>query len=72
MASCIARPYRLGCINIVMPERQGTALLYNGNYAKLAGHPRAKKMYGTVKQQFYWPHIPQDVDAYDLQCKSCL
>lgn len=28
-------------------------------------------MYDTLRQHYYWPHMPQDVHCYVLQCKSC-
>lgn len=53
-----------GRIQIVVPKRQRTALLCNAHYPKLAGHPEARRMYDTLRQYYYWPHMPQNVYAY--------
>lgn len=52
-----------GCNQIVVPERQRTALLYNAHYQKLAGHPVTRRMYDILRQHYYWPHMPKDVHA---------
>lgn len=60
-----------GCIQIVVPVQERTALLYNAHYPNSTGNPGVRQMYDTVRQHDYWPHMSQDVHAYVSQCKSC-
>lgn len=32
---------------------------------------RKGRIYDTLRQYYYWAHMPQNVHAYILQCKSC-
>lgn len=53
-------------------QRGNNQLCYkNALYLKLAGHPRARRLYNTFWHQYYWLHMPQDVHCYATQCDSC-
>lgn len=37
----------------------------------MSGHPGGRRMNGTLKRDFYWPHIENDVYATVRICELC-
>ncbi|CAN8070204.1 unnamed protein product [Agarophyton chilense] len=61
-----------GSLQKVVPKALHTRVLYLAHYSQLSGHPGATRMYYTLKQQFYWPHMAHDVYTFVGQCESCV
>lgn len=36
------------------------SILYLSHHAPVAKHPGQRRMYGTLRREFYWPHIAND------------
>lgn len=43
---------------------------YFAIYLMIARHARKRRMYGTIKQHFYWPHIENDIHMTMKDCSS--
>ena len=46
-------------------------ILSLAHYHKLAGHPGQSRMYYTMRQRFYWPHMAADIQATVRICHAC-
>ena len=55
----------------VVPRTLRRAILYHAHYPCTAGHPGARKMYDTLRRQYYWPHQATDVYVLVERCPEC-
>ena len=46
-------------------------MLHIHHYSRLGGHPGGRKLYATLRRQFYWPSMPSEVYRLVLSCHSC-
>ncbi|CAN8068757.1 unnamed protein product [Agarophyton chilense] len=53
-----------GSLQKVVPKALRPRVLYLAHYPRLSGHPGAIRMYYTLTQQFYWPHMAHDVYTF--------
>ena len=56
---------------IVLPASLRPRLLSLAHYHKLSGHPGQTRMYYTMRQRFYWPHMAADIQATVRNCHAC-
>ena len=56
---------------IVVPATLRARILSLAHNHKLAGHPGQTRMYYTLRQRFYWPHMAADIQATVRNCHSC-
>ncbi|CAN8075930.1 unnamed protein product [Agarophyton chilense] len=61
-----------GSLQKVVPKALRPRFLYLAHYPRLSGHLGATRMYYTLRQQFYWPHMADDVYTFVGQCQSCV
>ena len=68
----LVRKSRLdGTLQKVVPESLRARILYLSHYPRLAGHPGGTRMYYTMRRDFYWPLMANDVHATVRDCESC-
>jgi len=60
-----------GAIQTVIPETLQPRVLYLAHYPLLAGHPKSTKMYETMRRQYYWPRMMEDVTQTAKDCREC-
>ena len=60
-----------GALQRVVPKALRARLLYLTHYPRLAGHPGGTRMYLTLRRDFYWPQMGNDVHAVARDCRSC-
>jgi len=60
-----------GAVQVVVPLSLQPKLLRLGHYSLLAGHPGSRRMYDTMRHEFYWPNMARDVYQVVLDCQSC-
>ena len=56
---------------IVVPASLRPRILSLAHYHKLAGHPGQSRMYYTMRQRFYWPHMAADIQSTVRNCHAC-
>lgn len=59
-----------GSFQVICPQIFHHAILYNGYYPFLAGHPGTPQMCEGLRCLFYWLHMAADVFAHVAQCAS--
>lgn len=59
-------------IQIVATKALRMRILYLAHYPPIAGHPGTRRMYDTLRRNFYWPHMANDVYTTVAQCASCV
>ena len=60
-----------GSVQRVIPVAFRTHVLQLMHAIPLAGHPGARRMYDTMRCEFYWPHMANDVYETVQRCESC-
>ena len=60
-----------GSFQILVPKRPRQIVLHIHHYSRLGGHPGCRKLYATLRRQFYWPSMPSDVYRLVRSCQSC-
>jgi hypothetical protein len=56
----------------VMPdEAKRKEILYEFHNSPVGGHRGMNKTYRTIKSQYTWPNMKQDVEEYVKRCRSC-
>ena len=56
---------------IVLPHALRGRLLHLAHHTIPAGHPGQNKMYYTLRQWYYWPHMAADVMNEVRNCSGC-
>ena len=56
---------------IVVPPQLRSRILHLAHYPQLAGHPGWRKLYYTVRRDFYWPSLPLDCLHLVRNCVTC-
>ncbi len=57
---------------IVIPKAVQPRVLHLSHYPKMAGHPCGRKMYYSLRRDFYWPSMPLDCFATSQNCTTCV
>ena len=60
-----------GAIQRLVPENLRQRILKMAHYPRLAGHPGSRRMYDTLRRDFYWPNMANDVATLVRNCTSC-
>ena len=60
-----------GALQRVVPRSLRIRLLYLAHYPRLQGHPGARRMYDSLRQDFYWRFMANDVFETVRRCLSC-
>ena len=60
-----------GAMQKVVPKTLRDRLLYLSHYPRLAGHPGQSTMYNSLRRQFFWPFMANDVYQMVKECRSC-
>lgn len=55
----------------VVPASMQRQVLKCFHYSLLAGHPGARRMYDSIRREFYWPHMANDVYQVVKESNSC-
>ena len=58
-------------VQVVIPQSLRDRVPGLSYYAKLAGHPGGRKLYKTLRRQFYWPSMALDCYAVANNCAAC-
>lgn len=58
-------------IQIIVPQMCRGAVLHHAHYPKRAGHPGARRMYGSLRRKHYRPQVPTYVHNLVSQYQSC-
>ena len=58
-------------VQVVIPQSLRDRVLGVSHYAKLAGHPRGRKLNKTLRRHFYWPTMALDCYAVAKNCAAC-
>lgn len=56
---------------LYVPENTRHNVLHRCHDTKAAGHFGFLKMFHLVRQQFWWPHMRRDIEAYVNSCSTC-
>ena len=56
---------------MVVPEKLRLRVLYYGHYALLAGAPGGRKLYTTLRRDYYWPSLAIDCYRTVRNCAEC-
>lgn len=68
----LVRKSKLDCaLQRVVPSALKSRLLYLSHYPRLAGHPGGTRLYLTLRRDYYWPSMGNDVHAVARDCASC-
>lgn len=59
-----------GCIQRAVPDSLRDRLLYLAHYPRLAGHPGGSRRYQSLKKDFYWPNLANDIFQTPRHCRS--
>lgn len=51
-------------VQMMVPMKCNTAVLYNAHYPKFDGHPEGRRMYDTFRRHYYWPHMPSNARKF--------
>ncbi len=60
-----------GSLQRVVPKALRQRVLYLAHDPMSQGHPGVTKMYDTLRKDFYWPLLFNDVEDYVSNCVSC-
>ena len=60
-----------GALQRVVPVSLRARLLHTTHYPRLAGHPGGIRMYYSLRREYYWPHMANDVFMTVRDCVSC-
>lgn len=60
-----------GGIQAIVPQRNQTEVVSKAHYPKVAGRSAVRKVYDTLKRQYYCIHMPMKVCTFVSQCESC-
>ncbi|CDF40971.1 unnamed protein product [Chondrus crispus] len=60
-----------GTLQRVVPKRLGAKVLYLAHPPRLARHPGGTRMYDTLRREYYWPHMANNVYSTVRNCQSC-
>ena len=60
-----------GALQKLVPVSLRARVLHLAHHPLTAGHPGARRMYDTLRTQFYWPHMANDVFQTVRNCRSC-
>ncbi|CAN8067637.1 unnamed protein product [Agarophyton chilense] len=60
-----------GALQKVVPRSLVPCVLYLSHYPRLEGHPGGTRMYNTLRRDFYWPQMANDVYQTARDCRSC-
>ena len=60
-----------GALQKLVPTSLRARVLRLAHYPLIAGHPGARRMYDTLRAQFYWPHMANDIFQAVRDCRSC-
>lgn len=58
-------------IQIVVPRKYRSMVLYHGHCLIFAGHPGSRKTYDVHRKAHYWSHMASDVHDYVFKFESC-
>ena len=56
---------------VIVPPPLRPRILYIGHHAKLAGAPGGRKLYMTLRRDYYWPTMALDCYATVRNCAEC-
>ena len=56
---------------VVVPHAPKARVLNMGHHTTLAGHPGGRKMYYTLRKDYYWPALAVDCYATVRNCSDC-
>ena len=56
---------------VIVPPDLRPRILYAGHHAKLAGAPGGRKLYMTLRREYYWPTMAMDCYATVRNCAEC-
>lgn len=59
------------CIRAVVPQLFRQRVLYLSHYPPIAEHPGQRRMYDSLRREFYWPYMAHDAYTTLDACKSC-
>lgn len=60
-----------GATQVGVPQALQSHLLYYSHYLVTAGHPGKRKMYGSMRREFYWLHIGNGGHTTVSNCSAC-
>jgi Integrase zinc binding domain len=58
-------------LQLCVPDSLRTRVLRLGHYPPGAGHPGGRKLYYTLRQQYYWPSMTLDCFETVKNCLTC-
>lgn len=56
---------------IVVPRTLRKRVLHSSHYPTTAGHPGGRRMYYTLRRQYYWPQMSSETYTTARQCDLC-
>ena len=56
---------------LVVPQSIRPRLLTLTHHSLLAGHPGQNRMFYTLRETYYWPHMAADIAATVRNCRHC-
>lgn len=60
-----------GTIQKVTPWSRVSRILYLSHFSAVAAHSGARRMYETLRRDYYWPHMAKEVYLLIKECPSC-
>ena len=60
-----------GSLQKVVPFSLIPTVLYNAHYPVHAGHPGGTRMYETIRKEYYWRSMANDIFQAAKDCRSC-
>ena len=56
---------------LYVPRPLRQHLLHTFHRSKIFLHPGQRKMYDSIRQEYYWPGLKKDVQTYVAECLAC-
>ena len=60
-----------GVVQMVVPESLQPRVLYLSHYPLLAGHPKSSRMYDSMRRNYFWRRMLDDVVQTCNDCRPC-
>jgi hypothetical protein len=56
---------------VIVPASLRQRLLRMAHYSPIAGHPGGRKIYATLRRDYYWPSMATDAHTIGRSCSAC-
>lgn len=60
-----------GAVQVVVAPALRSRLMYQSNYAVMAGHSGQRGIYDSARRAFHLPHVVNDVYTTAINCSAC-